>query len=638
MIFLSQIAAAQNRCTYVPPTEAENIILPTTKGIHSHHLSGNTLFALDNTMLPSKGSAALSDTLGNLLLVSNGNTVYDETISAIGNGSNLHGNVGSAQPGIFVPQPDNPDKVYFFTTDVVNRLPIPELEDKGFNYHVIDLSGDRKHVSTKNVSLLEHCTEKVSAVKHQNGRDVWIAAHDWGNSDFYIYKLTADSLEDKNPAPQSIGQVHDYTEAEQGDPNIFESQNSTGVMKFSPSGDKLALALTGDGTVEIFDFDNATGTLSNPILLEANTLKGAFGLEFSPEEKYLYVTATGVQSSTNDNLLFQMDITSGNPSDILSSLELLNESPLEGDVNSLQLTAKRQILVARDNGNYAGLIENPDRPMPLCNYREDAFETNLSGRVVSLTNFASHYLDIPPFTWDTKCFGDQTVFQITNTANTDTVLWDFGELAGKTDLSNPFSPSHVYSEAGNYPVSMTLVAEGESYVYTDTVTIHALPEPNLGQDRYVFPGSSIVLSPGDFYGYEWGNPGSTDHEIRVSESGTYNVTVEDTNCCKNADTVDIVFVPLTVPTAIRPRSGIAENRTFMMSGMIEGLSNFEMYIYNRWGQLLFETENRAEGWDGTFNGDMVQTGTYTYVIRFVITDEEMNERDILRKGTVVVLE
>jgi gliding motility-associated-like protein len=169
------------------------------------------------------------------------------------------------------------------------------------------------------------------------------------------------------------------------------------------------------------------------------------------------------------------------------------------------------------------------------------------------------------------------------------------------------------------------------------VTIHALPEPNLGQDRYVFPGSSILLSPGDFYGYDWNHSGSTASEVRISESGTYNVTVEDINCCKSSDTVDIVFVPLTVPTAIRPQSDIVENRSFMMTGMIEGLSNFEMYIYNRWGQLLFETENRAEGWDGTFNGEMVQTGTYTYVIRFVITDEEMNERDILRKGTVVVL-
>lgn len=635
-LFTAETGFSQNRCSYTVPGEAQNIILPPGRLVFTGD-GAEDVYDLPGTLSRSKATAALSDSVGNLLFVSNGINIMNANMNVIQNGGNIHGNVGSAQPAVFVPLPGSETRFYVFTTDVANDVPIPELEDKGLNYHVIDIEGGARVVS-KNNNLLESSTEKIIATQHANNEDVWIVAHGWGNNEFFVYKLTPDGLESENPDPQPVGSVHFFSQEELDAPNVYESQNSTGVMKLSPDGSKLAVAILGDGIVELFDFDTETGTISNGISLDDVLLNGVFGLEFSPDGNLLYITATGSQDNEQDNLLLQADITLPNEAAILNSLVTLNpDSDFEQDVEGLQLTTNRRILVSRAGKRLLGMIENPDRSGALCNYNEEAVDFEAKLTTQGLTNFASHYLDVPPFTWDTKCHGEETYFQITNEMNIDNATWDFSDPTGESDLSDPLNPYHVFSEPGDYEVTLTLEAEGQSYDYTQTVTIHPLPEPDLGENRYVFPGSSLVLTPGEFYSYDWEEPFSDEQEVRITETGDYIVTVEDANCCRQSDTAKVVFVPLEVPNAINLQSSIAENRSFQVSGQIEGMSDYQMQIFNRWGQLLFSTTDRNEGWDGTYQDTPVQAGTYTYLIRFVITDEEQNEQNISRTGTVTVI-
>ncbi len=631
LLFSAETVRSQNRCSYVVPGEAQNIILPPGRLVFTGD-GTEEVYDLPGTLSRSKATAALSDSAGNLLFISNGISIMNNNLNVIQNGGNIHGNVGSVQPAVFLPLPGSETRFYVFTTDVANNVPIPEEEDKGLNYHVIDIEGGARVVS-KNNNLLESSTEKITATQHADGEDFWIVAHGWENDNFYVYRLTSDGLVTDNPEPQSYGIDHDFAQDEEN-----ESQNSTGVMKFSPDGTKLAVAILGDGIVELFDFDKETGTISSGITLDDPLLEGAFGLEFSPAGNYLYITATGTQESDSDNLLLQADITLPDEAAILNSVVTLNpDSDFEQDVEGLQLTTNRRILVSRAGKRQLGMIKNPDRPGALCNYDEEIVNLEANLTTQGLTNFASHYLDIPPFTWDTKCHGDETWFQITNEMNIDDAIWDFDDPEGESDLSDPLNPYHVFSEPGGYEVTLTLEADGQTFDYTQTVTIHPLPEPDLGQNRYVFPGSSLVLSPGEFYSYDWEDPFSDEQEVRITETGEYIVTVEDENCCYQSDTAQVVFVPLEVPNAIHLQSNIAENRVFEVSGEIEGMSDFQMQIFNRWGQMLFNTTDRNEGWDGTYQDEPVQRGTYTYIIRFVITDEEQNERNISRTGTVTVI-
>lgn len=85
-----------------------------------------------------------------------------------------------------------------------------------------------------------------------------------------------------------------------------------------------------------------------------------------------------------------------------------------------------------------------------------------------------------------------------------------------------------------------------------------------------------------------------------------------------------------VPNAFAP-DGI--NQTFGPKGQFFDYTRFEMAIYNRWGEELYRTRDINQGWDGTFNGELVQVGSYVYMIRFV----DASGKEHRRKGTVTLI-
>ena len=85
-----------------------------------------------------------------------------------------------------------------------------------------------------------------------------------------------------------------------------------------------------------------------------------------------------------------------------------------------------------------------------------------------------------------------------------------------------------------------------------------------------------------------------------------------------------------VPNAFAP-DGI--NQTFGPKGQFFDFTRFEMAIYNRWGEELYRTRDINKGWDGTFNGELVQVGSYVYMIRFV----DASGKEHRRKGTVTLI-
>jgi gliding motility-associated-like protein len=86
------------------------------------------------------------------------------------------------------------------------------------------------------------------------------------------------------------------------------------------------------------------------------------------------------------------------------------------------------------------------------------------------------------------------------------------------------------------------------------------------------------------------------------------------------------------PTAFVPGSGIAENRTFSVKGIPEYISSYELRIFNRWGELMFHSEDMTQGWDGTFKGVLMPEGTYVFKTK--ITDTAGREFDY--SGAVVL--
>ncbi|MCF8344303.1 MAG: hypothetical protein K9H13_06670, partial [Bacteroidales bacterium] len=263
---------------------------------------GDPVAVTDGALLTWEGSSAISDEEGNLLFYTDGSKVWNREHEQMPNGINLNGNFSSTQSAIIVPRPESDRYYYIFTVDAEEN----ELQN-GLQYSLVDmeLDGGLGDVvsSEKNVEMLPLACEKVTAVKNA-GDGFWVISHEYNTNSFYAYEVSASGVDVNNPVISSLGKVITG--------NMIDA---AGYLKASPDGTKIAKANHFSQTVEIFDFDDETGLVSNAILDDDYEPK-PYGIEFSPDSKVLYVTASG---GLINSYLYQYDLTAGSPQEILDS-------------------------------------------------------------------------------------------------------------------------------------------------------------------------------------------------------------------------------------------------------------------------------------------------------------------------------
>lgn len=126
--------------------------------------------------------------------------------------------------------------------------------------------------------------------------------------------------------------------------------------------------------------------------------------------------------------------------------------------------------------------------------------------------------------------------------------------------------------------------------------------------------------------------GNTPYLI-VSPTENTDYFCEITTCSgiKYVDQVNLITIP--VPNAFNPNSASLENQKFTLYvDPIEEADNLGLYIYNRWGQLVFETHDVSEGWDGTQNGKPCNAGVYVWLVYF-----EGENGEATNKGTITLV-
>ena len=129
-------------------------------------------------------------------------------------------------------------------------------------------------------------------------------------------------------------------------------------------------------------------------------------------------------------------------------------------------------------------------------------------------------------------------------------------------------------------------------------------------------------------------PGQTTPSIVVTTPGTYYVTVT-INGCEASDTLVVKNdCYLDIPNVFTPNGDGLNDYFFPRNYLSKGLSTFSMNIYNRWGQLIFETNSTdGAGWDGKFNETEQPEGVYIYVIDATFIDGQKEHR----QGNVTLL-
>lgn len=266
-----------------------------------------------------EGTAVIAGTDGRLLFYTDGVRVWNRQHRLMPNGNGLWGSYTSTQSALILPKPGSPTLYYVFTTDGQGYYSTPATGDSAncacLAYSVVDISldGGMGDVVQKNTVLHTPVTEKLSAVNHANGTDVWVVGHALGSRAFLAYLLTPGGL--APPVVSETGLLH-----EDGPGGGL----SIGYLKLSPGGGKLALAARG---LELFDFDNRTGRVGNPIHVEPNkeylppymepvkTFSASYGVEFSPNGKWLYATSWG--------RVYQFDISRHDSTTIARSRTIL---------------------------------------------------------------------------------------------------------------------------------------------------------------------------------------------------------------------------------------------------------------------------------------------------------------------------
>lgn len=175
---------------------------------------------------------------------------------------------------------------------------------------------------------------------------------------------------------------------------------------------------------------------------------------------------------------------------------------------------------------------------------------------------------------------------------------------------------------------------------TLSVNVDTLTNPtiNLGDDKEAVWGQEVQLNANsNGLVFEWTPPNGlscTDCPnpiVTSTESMTYYLKVLGKNGCYSYDTINVYFDgAIYVPNSFTP-DGDGINDVFYAFGV--DIKEFEMYIFNRWGEKLFYSDDMENGWNGIYQGSLVKNDTYVWK---VIYKDVLNKRGELI-GTVTLI-
>ncbi|MFA5574259.1 MAG: PKD domain-containing protein [Brumimicrobium sp.] len=211
-------------------------------------------------------------------------------------------------------------------------------------------------------------------------------------------------------------------------------------------------------------------------------------------------------------------------------------------------------------------------------------------------------------------------------------LWATGgilyEWNPKKNVSSPFEATTTAIPIS--PTTYTVTIHNEyGCIDSSHVHINHFPDPYVftGSDYYGFIGDEVELTAngsGNSGVFMW-EPSDylscsncKEPIAKPPHSTTYFVTYIDENGCKATDFLDVYFETLLhVPNSFTPDANEFNNEFKAVGGNI---SEFHMQIFNRWGELLFESYDINIGWDGNYGNEMCKDGTYVWKIKYVDTE------------------
>jgi len=541
--------------------------------------SGTPVALTDGQLYTEEGCATISNAQGQLLFYTDGITVYNRHHQIMQNGVGLMGHSSSTQSATVVPKPGFANLFYIFTTD-------NEHDSNGFRYSVVDMTLDNGNGAIisdeKNILVYTPTIENLGITKHANGIDYWIITHGWDGNSFITYLLTSSGLND-TPVITNIGL-----------PVTGTGFKAAGTIKVSPSGTKLAFTSVSD-FAQLFDFDNSTGVLSNEITLitESGELYGA---AFSPDESVLYI-------SNSINKIHQFDLNAPNIPD--SQIYIFNS--LGYYPGQMQIGKDNKIYVAFLNKTYLGVINNPNVVGTGCDFVLEGVSLNGRKSRTGLPSFNQSFFFTPSIQLSSSCEEESIDFSFETNQTVLSAVWNFGDGA----ISSEISPTHTYSIAGNYTVSVTVTTPfgtgtntreiaifPKPVLVSDTVSLKQCDDDNdgfslfnLSEANQLVVNSTIGLTFRYFETFSEAenntNPITNfiNYENQTVNTYTVFIRIENENGCHRIATLNLIVSTTLIPSSFQRVFTVCDDN---LSGSdIDGVAIFDFSSVNPEVEALF---------------------------------------------------
>ena len=467
----------------------------------------------DGNLNTIEGSSSIANTKGVLLFYTDGTTIYDKNgkpLKSLVPGDTaavpipLGGNKNSTQSALIVPKPTCRGCEYLYYVYTTSEI----RGKKALTYSVVDMrkNGGKGAIVEKNVPISSSGTEQSASVRNDRDSTYWVITRVFGTNQFQIRHLTSA----ENPALTTYS----------GGQKIDSLQQAEGYIKIGPAdttgGNKgnrpMAVVIPGPpkNSVDLYTFNDSTGkmTFNRTVQLGPAPPK-AYGAEFSPDGKSLYVTmladtnANGSQKGASYILKYDLNQTKDS---LLTQTKVVVDSSTTRQYGSIQIGPDGKLYVATKGSKSLGTIANPNGGL-LDSLRFNPTGQTLGGKTsqLGLPNLVANFNDNssgPGLSYSDTCTNGPTVFQISPNCPKlkEAYTLDFGDGSRPVSTTATKPITHSYKTPGQYPVSLRIITKTSAggickdTLIRDTLTIlETPPDIKLGADTAICNKKGITL-------------------------------------------------------------------------------------------------------------------------------------------------